>query len=111
MPAVMINTLLDSMVSISDFSRSGATKIFDDVKKFGCKIVLKNNSPACVLMSPDRYRALIDELEDMRVCALASERLVNDTGATCSHEDVWGKYNISDDELDDIPMEYGVDFA
>lgn len=111
MSAVMNNALLDSMVSISDFSRIGATKIFDDVNKSGCKIVLKNNSPACVLMSPDRYRTLIDELEDMRVCALASERLANDTETTYSHEDVWGKYNISDEELVDIPMEYGVDFA
>jgi len=106
----MTNALLDSMVSISDFSKSGATKIFDDVKKAGCKIVLKNNNPACVLMSPDKYRSLIDELEDMRLFALASERLANDTGEYISDEEVYKELGIASDDGEEISMEYGVDF-
>lgn len=100
----------DSLVSISSFSKGGANKIFDEVNKSGCKIVLKNNTPACVLISPDSYCALMAELEELRLLKLVEERIANDNGVTISADEVYLSLGIADDESDDIPMEYGVDF-
>ncbi len=47
-----IKGLMDSLVPVSRFNRGEAGKIFEEVSKYGTKIVLKNNTPACVLVSP-----------------------------------------------------------
>jgi PHD/YefM family antitoxin component YafN of YafNO toxin-antitoxin module len=110
----MMNTLssnaLDSMVSISRFNKGEANKIFDDVKRAGFKIVLKNNTPACVLISPEKYRAMVEELEEARLYALVAERLENDTGVTYSFEEILAEDGLTSEDLEDTPMEYGVDF-
>ncbi|MDK7355751.1 type II toxin-antitoxin system Phd/YefM family antitoxin [Peptoniphilus harei] len=41
----------------------------------GSKVVLKNNAPECILVSPDEYTKLIDELEDARDLMLANTRM------------------------------------
>ena len=104
------SSVLDLTVPITRFNKGEANKIFDEVRQSGCKIVLKNNMPACVLVSPDKYKEMIDELEDTRMYALATKRLENDTGITYPAEDVYKELGIESDDLDKIPMEYGVDF-
>ena len=101
---------LDSLVSISSFSKGGANKIFDEVNKSGCKIVLKNNTPTCILISPESYCTLMTELEELRLLKLVEERIANDNGVTIPADDVYLNLGIADDKGDDIPMEYGVDF-
>jgi len=44
----------------------------EDTKKF---IILKNNAPKAILMSVDAYEALEEEMEDLRLAALALARL------------------------------------
>jgi len=110
-----VNTLVtpkafDSLIPISNFSKGGANKIFDEVSKSGCKIVLKNNTPACVLMSPATYCALLEELEELRLLSIVEERMANDNGVTISADKVYTELDIPDDENDEIPMVYGVDF-
>lgn len=51
-----IRSAIENTISISQFNRGLAGKIFDEVKRYGAKVVMKNNSPECVLLSP-RYRA------------------------------------------------------
>ena len=102
--------VLDLTVPITRFNKGEANKVFDEVKQSGCKIVLKNNTPACVLISPDKYREIMDEIEDARLYALVAERIESDTGITHSAEEVYERLGIQDDALDEIPMEYGVDF-
>ncbi len=43
-----------------------------DTEKF---IILKNNAPKAVLMSLDAYEAMEEEIEDLRLAALAFARL------------------------------------
>ena len=38
-------------------------------------VVMRDNRPAAVMMAAERYEALIDELEDLRVEAVARARL------------------------------------
>lgn len=55
-------SLNGNFVSISDFSRGKTSKVFDDVKSNGAKyIVLKNNQPVGVILSPEKYRELIEK--------------------------------------------------
>ena len=70
-----VKQISNRTVSISDFNRGLAGRIFDDVKSNGSKVVLKNNTPECVLISPDEYTKLIDELEDAKDLMLAKSRL------------------------------------
>ena len=43
MNALNAINVLDSIISISQFNKGQANKIFSDVKKVGTKIVVKNN--------------------------------------------------------------------
>ncbi len=55
--------VINNMVSFSQFNKGMAGKIFNEVKKTGLKIVVKNNAPECILMSPAYYMALIDMVD------------------------------------------------
>ena len=46
--------IMKSMIPITRFNRGEASRIFDEVASSGTKIVVKNNRPACVLMSPEQ---------------------------------------------------------
>ena len=91
----MIRTILESTVPISQFNRGMAGKIFDEVKKHGAKIVMKNNEPECVLLSPEDYIALIDQVNDAKLLLLA------DANKLVSHEDVMKRYGITASDLED----------
>ena len=62
---------IQNTISISQFNRGLAGKIFQDVKNSGAKVVMKNNAPECVLLSPDEYVSLMDEVNDARLLTLA----------------------------------------
>ena len=58
-----MNSLVNAIkntVPITQFNRGLAGKIFEDVKKQGAKVVMKNNTPECVLMSPEEYLSLME---------------------------------------------------
>ena len=105
----LINTM-NSMVPISRFNRGEASKIFEEVKESGCKVVVKNNTPACVLLTPEMYQEMVDMIEDQYLLAVAEERLKYDTGVTYTQEELMARDGITFKDLEDIPMEYGVDF-
>ena len=66
---------IQNSISISQFNRGLAGKIFQDVKNSGAKVVMKNNAPECVLLSPDEYVSLMDEVNDARLLTLAVKRM------------------------------------
>ena len=72
-----ITSAIRDTISISLFNRGLAGKIFEDVKQSGAKVVMKNNSAECVLMSPDEYVNLMDEVNDARLLSIANERMQN----------------------------------
>ena len=50
-------------------------------------IILKNNSPKAILMSFESYEAMEEEIEDLRLTALALKRIQTfDPEQTISHE-------------------------
>ncbi|MDU5807450.1 MAG: type II toxin-antitoxin system Phd/YefM family antitoxin [Peptoniphilus harei] len=98
-----IKQISNRTVSISDFNRGLAGRIFDDVKSTGSKVVLKNNSPECVLLSPEEYSRLMDELEDARDLMLAKSRLesMNEIDAI-SKEDIEKAFNMNFDDIEPL---------
>lgn len=56
-------------------------------------VIMKNNSPAAVLLNIQAYEALLDELEDLRIEAVARKRLQSfDKSQAISHEDMKKKF-------------------
>jgi PHD/YefM family antitoxin component YafN of YafNO toxin-antitoxin module len=101
---------LEALIPISRFNKGEASKIIDEVTTSGFKIVVKNNAPVCVMLSPQRYRELLEELEDEYLLTLALERLSDDTGITYTSDEIAQMHGFTPDALDKISMEYGVDF-
>lgn len=59
-------------------------------------VILKNNSPAAVLLNIQSYEALLDELEDLRVDIVARKRIQTfDKEKSISHEDMLKKFEVS----------------
>ena len=69
-----IRGAIENTVSISLFNKGLAGRIFEDVKRY---VVMKNNSAECVLMSPEEYVRLMDEVNDARLLAEASARMTH----------------------------------
>ncbi len=98
-----ITSAIRDTISISLFNRGLAGKIFEDVKQSGAKVVMKNNSAECVLLSPDEYIKLMDEVNDARLLSIANERMQNFNPANLiSGEDLYKELGITEDDLDAI---------
>ncbi|MDR0951857.1 MAG: type II toxin-antitoxin system Phd/YefM family antitoxin [Oscillospiraceae bacterium] len=109
--AIASAEMLDALVPISRFNKGEASKIIDEVQHDGYKIVVKNNVPACVMVSPERYKKIMETVENEYLLSLALQRLNNDKGVRRSTEDVMNELGITQADLDAAPEpEIGVDF-
>lgn len=98
-----ISSAIRDTVSISLFNRGLAGKIFDDVKQSGAKVVMKNNAAECVLMSPDEYVKLMDEVNDARLLTVANARMQNfNKDSLISGKELYGELGITKEDLDSI---------
>ncbi|WP_062268516.1 type II toxin-antitoxin system prevent-host-death family antitoxin [Endozoicomonas arenosclerae] len=59
-------------------------------------VVMRNNQPAAVLLSVERFESMVEELEELRVEALARERLsafdADEAAETISHSDMLKRF-------------------
>lgn len=96
-----IESAIRDTISISLFNRGLAGKIFEEVKQTGAKVVMKNNAAECVLMAPEEYIRLMDEVNDARLLTLANQRMAHSgPAAAISCEDVYSSLGITKDALD-----------
>ena len=96
-----IASAIRDTIPISLFNKGLAGKIFEDVKQSGAQVVRKNTAAECVLLSPDEYLRLIDEVNDARLLSLATERMANfDPAATVSAEALYKELGISQEDMD-----------
>jgi PHD/YefM family antitoxin component YafN of YafNO toxin-antitoxin module len=105
---ITLSNILDALVPITRFNRGEANKIFDEVRESGCKIVVKNNTPTCVLLTPEKYQSMVSMIEDQRLLALAEERESRDTGETYSLEEVLARDGLTlkdIDAMEDVEIE------
>lgn len=100
-----MNSVLNAITStipISLFNRGLAGKIFEEVKQYGAKVVMKNNTAECILLSPDEYIRLTDEVNDARLLAIATERMSHyDPSTIISDNEINRRLGITEKDLAD----------
>ena len=106
MQEMSIMGVMRSIVPITRFNKGEANRIFEEVEAGGPKIVMKNNRPACVLVSPEKYEALMEMLSDYILEEEAEARL-NSEGAqkALSRQEVMESLGITQEDLDDVDVE------
>ena len=100
--------ILDSLVPITQFNRGQASKIFDRLHSESRLIVIKNNQPAAIILSPSEFQRLSEIEEDYTLLLEATRRLKKDSSSTYSREDVMSELNINEADLaaaGDVVME------
>lgn len=96
---------ITNTISITDLARN-VSKAFDSIKD-GVKVVVKNNKPEGVIMSPEEYVEMIDKIEDLEDSLLTLERLNNNKNKeTISSKDFWKQFNITKEDIEDIDVEF-----
>ncbi|MCD8019650.1 MAG: type II toxin-antitoxin system Phd/YefM family antitoxin, partial [Clostridiales bacterium] len=97
---------IQNTIPISLFNRGQAGKIFDEVRRCGAKVVMKNNAAECVLLSPEEYVSLMDEVNDARLLTIASERMANfNPNTLVSQDEVDREFGFTEDELVGIDVD------
>lgn len=92
---------LHALVPISQFSKGQAAQVFDRLRAEKQLIVLKNNSPAAVLLSPEEYERLAEMEENYRLLTLAQERLSGgNLQNAIPQEQVLRELGITQEEID-----------
>ena len=82
------------------FNRGLAGKVFEEVKKSGAKVVLKNNTPECVLLSPEEYVQLMDRVNDAQLVDVADKRMSNfDSKTLLSENEMNARLGVAENEL------------
>lgn len=98
--------VIDNMVPISDFSRGKASQAFEKASNGTPVIVLRNNTPTAVIISPEEYRRLAEAEENLYLLGLALERLeANEGKELIPFETILAEHGITQEELDAIPDE------
>ena len=101
-----ISGAINSLVPISRFNKGEANKIFDEVRETGFKIVLKNNTPTCVLLTPEAYEQMLETIENYRLLVEAEKRLENaKKDDFIPAEQAMQELGISEADLKDIEVE------
>lgn len=95
--------LLQSLVPISQFNKGQAAKIFDRLRSERELIVLKNNQPSAIILSPEEYTRLT-EIEENYLLLLEANKRMEDNGnnKTISFDSVMSNLGISEVELLDM---------
>lgn len=92
--------LLQSLVPISQFNKGQAAKIFDRLHSERELIVLKNNQPSAIILSPEEYTRLTEIEEDYYLLLEANKRMEdNGNNKTVLFDSVMSNLGISEDEL------------
>ena len=100
---------LQSLVPISQFNKGQAAKIFDRLHSERELIVLKNNQPSAIILSPEEYTRLTEIEEDYFLLLEADKRMAdNGNNKTISFDSVMSNLGISEDDLldtEDVDIE------
>jgi PHD/YefM family antitoxin component YafN of YafNO toxin-antitoxin module len=91
--------ILKSLVSITQFNKGQAAKIFDRLKTERRIIVLKNNAPSAILLSPDEYLRLLELEEDSSLLNLAEQRLADYKGDGVPYEEALVQLDLTPEDI------------
>ncbi len=94
---------LSRLVPITQFNRGQASRIFDRLRSESELIVLKNNQPSAVILSPDEYTRLAEIEENYKLLLEATKRLAANEGKVAlSEAEVLKHFGITDTDLEEM---------
>lgn len=94
--------VLNSLVSVTQFNKGQASKIFDRLRTERQLVVLKNNAPSAIILSPEEYERLSNIEEDYSLLLLAQERIENGgLEQTIPFHEAMADLGISETEIDE----------
>ncbi len=100
------SAVMSSIVPITRFNRGEANKIFEEVSESGFKVVVKNNKPACVLLSTDMYDEMVEMIADNMLYNEAEARMANnDDKDDMTQEELMRELGIDESDLDDVEVD------
>lgn len=101
-----VKNLINTIVPISRFNRGGAGKIFDEVRKSGIKVVLKNDVPACVLLTPERYDEMVRQLEDYELFFEAEKRMKQaEKSGFVTSDEIMREFGVTPEDLENVDVD------
>lgn len=83
-------------ISFTDIQRR-AKEVFERIENGEQEkyVVLRNNQIAAVLLPVERYQALMDELDDLRIDVIAAERIsAFDPATAVTHEEMLARFGV-----------------
>lgn len=92
--------MLNSLIPITQFNRGQASRIFDRLRAESQLVVLKNNQPAAVILSPEEYNRLCEMEADYALLLEATRRISANTAPLASMEDVMKELGVTQEEMD-----------
>ncbi len=106
MSEMSVMGVMRTIVPITRFNEGEANRIFDEVESSGTKVVMKNNGPVCILMSPSKYETLMEMLSDYIMQEEAERRMEHyDAKETLTHDEVMKSLGITEADLADVDIE------
>ena len=102
------SNVLKSLVPITQFNRGQASRIFDRLHTESQLVVLKNNQPAAVILSPEEYERLSEIEEDYQLLLEASRRLNAPAAPVTPMADVMKELGVTEEEInagEDVVLE------
>ena len=95
--------ITSNLVPISHFNKGKVAKIFEKLHSKNKLIVLKNNKPYAIILSPKEYSRLTEIEENYFLLLEANNRIEsNKDKPTLSFESVISNLGISENELSDM---------
>ena len=95
--------ILTRLIPITQFNRGQASKIFDRLHSEPELVVLKNNQPSAVILSPDEYTRLAEIEENYMLLLEATKRLVANEGKSAIPEaDAMKHFGITETDLEEV---------
>ena len=80
--------------------------IFDEEQTSGNRIVVTNNHPECVLISPEQNENLVEKFSDYQLLTEADKRMAgNNDDENISHEVMMDRLGITREDLDATDVE------
>ncbi|MGH4026630.1 MAG: hypothetical protein ACRDRV_18820 [Pseudonocardiaceae bacterium] len=100
----MMNINTHDMISVSEASSRGVSKLIQDAALGRVQVVLRNNKAVAAVVGIEGIERLqrLDELEsDLRLLSIALARTVTDTGRRYTLDEVAAELGIDLDDLGD----------
>ncbi|MBW3092509.1 type II toxin-antitoxin system Phd/YefM family antitoxin [Bifidobacterium sp. 82T10] len=89
---------IDNLVSVSELSHGGVSRTLARVTDDNPVVIMRNNKPAAVVITPDDYKRYTEAEEDFALYLEAVDRMKNDNGERLNMSEVFGKdYKPVDD--------------